>query len=65
MYSLADKYKTFKSMSKLEILDELEEWHLLSAHYCVAWAVHSIDFAQEFNSVQLQAQETIGIQQPI
>lgn len=24
-------------VSKLEMLDELEEWNLLAAHYCVAW----------------------------
>ncbi|CAG8478697.1 11056_t:CDS:2 [Ambispora leptoticha] len=25
-------------ISRLEILDELEEWRLLAAHYCIAWA---------------------------
>ncbi|CAG8483406.1 618_t:CDS:2 [Paraglomus occultum] len=25
-------------ISKLELLDEIEEWRLLSAHYCIAWA---------------------------
>ncbi|TPX48633.1 hypothetical protein SeLEV6574_g01932 [Synchytrium endobioticum] len=28
-------------ISRLEIFDELEEWKLLSAHYCVSWAVKS------------------------
>ena len=26
-------------VSRLEIFDEVEEWHLLSGHYCVSWAV--------------------------
>jgi hypothetical protein len=25
-------------ISQLQLLDELEEWRLLAAHYCVAWA---------------------------
>ncbi|GAA5813458.1 hypothetical protein MFLAVUS_006936 [Mucor flavus] len=41
-------------MARLEILDELEEWRLLSAHYCVAWAVRSNDYAQEFSRIRLQ-----------
>jgi len=24
-------------ISKLEMLDELEEWRLLASHYCIAW----------------------------
>ena len=24
-------------ISMLELLDELEEWRLLAAHYCIAW----------------------------
>ncbi|CAM0137738.1 unnamed protein product [Umbelopsis sp. WA50703] len=27
-----------KRISQLQLLDELEEWRLLAAHYCVAWA---------------------------
>ncbi|CAO0795251.1 unnamed protein product [Mucor circinelloides] len=65
MNTIHDKYlnrSEILRMSKLEILDELEEWHLLSAHYCVAWAVHSADFSQEFNTVQLQPhQQTMNI----
>ncbi|KAI8380028.1 leucine carboxyl methyltransferase 2-like protein [Blakeslea trispora] len=41
-------------IARLEMLDELEEWRLLSAHYCVAWAAHSVDFEAEFRSVQLE-----------
>ncbi|CEP10343.1 hypothetical protein [Parasitella parasitica] len=55
--TIHDKYldrSEIARMSKLEILDELEEWQLLSAHYCVALAVRSSDFVQEFNAVQLQ-----------
>ncbi|KAI8646395.1 leucine carboxyl methyltransferase 2-like protein [Parasitella parasitica] len=55
--AIHDKYldrSELKRMSKLEILDELEEWRLLSAHYCIAWAVRSRDFAQEFDSIRLQ-----------
>lgn len=48
-------------MSKLEILDELEEWRLLAAHYCVVWAVKSTDFSQEFNAVQLQQQQDTNV----
>lgn len=24
-------------ISRLELLDEMEEWQLLAAHYCIAW----------------------------
>jgi [phosphatase 2A protein]-leucine-carboxy methyltransferase len=24
-------------ISKLELLDEMEEWRLLASHYCIAW----------------------------
>ncbi|KAI8053152.1 S-adenosyl-L-methionine-dependent methyltransferase [Gilbertella persicaria] len=41
-------------IAKLEILDELEEWRLLSAHYCVAWAIHSVDYESEFSHIGLQ-----------
>ncbi|CAG8489658.1 2644_t:CDS:2 [Ambispora gerdemannii] len=30
-------------ISELELLDELEEWRLLSAHYCIAWAYSAKD----------------------
>ncbi|KAG0304448.1 hypothetical protein BGZ98_005510 [Dissophora globulifera] len=30
-----------KRISSLEIFDELEEWHLLAEHYCVAWAYNA------------------------
>ncbi|KAI9253404.1 S-adenosyl-L-methionine-dependent methyltransferase [Phascolomyces articulosus] len=40
-------------MARLEILDELEEWHLLAAHYCVAWAFKSATAKSQFASVQL------------
>ncbi|ORZ03045.1 leucine carboxyl methyltransferase 1 [Syncephalastrum racemosum] len=38
-------------MAKLEILDELEEWRLLAAHYCVAWACKSDN--ETFDNVRL------------
>ncbi|TPX62163.1 hypothetical protein PhCBS80983_g00721 [Powellomyces hirtus] len=28
-------------IAKLEIFDEIEEWRLLSAHYCVSWGIKS------------------------
>ncbi|KAI8148337.1 leucine carboxyl methyltransferase 2-like protein [Fennellomyces sp. T-0311] len=40
-------------MARLEILDELEEWHLLAAHYCVAWAYKSAAAKDAFSSIQL------------
>ncbi|KAJ3014088.1 hypothetical protein HKX48_005338 [Thoreauomyces humboldtii] len=30
-------------IAKLEIFDEIEEWQLLSAHYCVSWGVKGGD----------------------
>ncbi|KAI8350620.1 leucine carboxyl methyltransferase 2-like protein [Choanephora cucurbitarum] len=42
-------------IAKLEMLDELEEWRLLSAHYCIAWAAHSVDYLKEFESVNLES----------
>ncbi|KAF8925848.1 hypothetical protein BGZ58_000422, partial [Dissophora ornata] len=30
-----------KRISGLEIFDEVEEWHLLADHYCVAWAYNA------------------------
>ncbi|KAI9478890.1 MAG: putative leucine carboxyl methyltransferase [Benjaminiella poitrasii] len=51
-----DKAEILK-ISKLELLDELEEWRLLSAHYCVAWAFNSVDFKDAFSRIQLQQQE--------
>lgn len=47
-------------MGRLEILDELEEWHLLSAHYCFAWAFKSEDYDQEFSQIQLQPQSPLA-----
>jgi hypothetical protein len=32
------KYMILFRISKLEFLDELEEWRLLASHYCIAWA---------------------------
>ncbi|KAI7860527.1 leucine carboxyl methyltransferase 2-like protein [Circinella umbellata] len=40
-------------MARLEILDELEEWHLLAGHYCVAWAYKSATAKDKFASIQL------------
>ena len=28
-----------RRIERLEIFDELEEWHLIQAHYCIAWGV--------------------------
>jgi hypothetical protein len=30
---------------RLELFDELEEWHLMSAHYCIAVAVNEVTFS--------------------
>ncbi|KAI7890654.1 S-adenosyl-L-methionine-dependent methyltransferase [Mucor mucedo] len=62
--TIHDKYldrKEIARMARLEILDELEEWHLLSAHYCVAWAFKSENYETEFSKVQLQPQSPIPI----
>ena len=29
-----------RSVARLELFDELEEWRLIMQHYCLAWAVH-------------------------
>jgi hypothetical protein len=26
-----------RRVERLEIFDEMEEWHLIQAHYCIAW----------------------------
>lgn len=39
------------------MLDELEEWRLLSAHYCVAWAYKSIEYADAFSTIQLKQEQ--------
>ncbi|KAG9300692.1 hypothetical protein G9A89_023490 [Geosiphon pyriformis] len=31
-------HKELSRVSQLEVLDELEEWRLLAAHYCITWA---------------------------
>lgn len=41
-------------IAKLEMLDELEEWHMISAHYCIAWAYKTKDFADHFDNVMLR-----------
>ena len=28
---------------RLEMFDEIEEWRLIPAHYCVAWGVNQLD----------------------
>ncbi|CAG8492454.1 11815_t:CDS:2 [Scutellospora calospora] len=38
VYDLYIDPKEHIRISKLEMLDELEEWHLLASHYCIAWA---------------------------
>ncbi|CAO3632260.1 unnamed protein product [Cunninghamella echinulata] len=40
-------------ISKLELLDELEEWRLLSDHYCIAWAYKSEKYNHLFNKIGL------------
>lgn len=30
-------------ISKLELLDEIEEWQLLAAHYCITWGWKTAD----------------------
>ena len=31
-------YEDVKRVEKLEIFDEVEEWHLINDHYCMGWA---------------------------
>ncbi|KAI9205854.1 S-adenosyl-L-methionine-dependent methyltransferase [Polychytrium aggregatum] len=54
---------------KLEIFDEVEEWRLLSAHYCVSWAFKSSldmqDPLSPFHGVQFTAYEPIRPVLPI
>lgn len=38
MESLCEIPATIRRISRLEMLDELEEWRLLARHYCIAWA---------------------------
>ncbi|KAI8985787.1 S-adenosyl-L-methionine-dependent methyltransferase [Pilobolus umbonatus] len=54
--TIHDRYmdkNEFKRMAKLEILDELEEWRLLSAHYCITWAYKSMDHQDLFTQINL------------
>ncbi|CAI2166417.1 16059_t:CDS:2 [Funneliformis geosporum] len=46
-------------ISKLEFLDELEEWRLLAAHYCIAWAYSVKDALDEslFDNVKFDNYE--------
>ncbi|CAG8448421.1 2237_t:CDS:2 [Acaulospora morrowiae] len=46
--------KELARISRLEFLDEFEEWHLLAAHYCIAWAYKVTDESQKllYNKVQ-------------
>ncbi|KAI7882931.1 leucine carboxyl methyltransferase [Lichtheimia hyalospora FSU 10163] len=45
--------RDFSRMAKLEMLDEMEEWRLLSEHYCVAWAYKSSNAKGAFSSITL------------
>lgn len=45
--------RDFSRMAKLEMLDEMEEWRLLSEHYCVAWAYKSCNAKGAFSSITL------------
>lgn len=38
-------------VEKLEWLDEVEEWKLLSSHYCVAWGWRGDVFSQAWNAI--------------
>ncbi|KAL0083940.1 S-adenosyl-L-methionine-dependent methyltransferase [Phycomyces blakesleeanus] len=41
-------------IARLEILDELEEWHLLSSHYCVSWAYKTDEPDTPWSSIDLK-----------
>jgi len=45
-YKCLDK-ETLTKAEKLEIFDEFEEWHLMSAHYCLALVMRMRDIPQE------------------
>ena len=32
---------------ELEMFDEVEEWRLIQAHYCIAWGVNQLDGGTE------------------
>lgn len=54
--TIHDKYMNkdeFKRMARLEILDELEEWRLLCAHYCITWAYKSRDYRDSFSLIHM------------
>ncbi|KAI8336809.1 leucine carboxyl methyltransferase [Chlamydoabsidia padenii] len=44
---LDDKERT--RIARLEIFDEMEEWRLLSEHYCVAWAYKANQYKQSLD----------------
>lgn len=39
-------------VTKLEILDEVEEWILLSRHYCITWATFSSSVENSSNFLE-------------
>ncbi|KAI8812165.1 S-adenosyl-L-methionine-dependent methyltransferase [Cladochytrium replicatum] len=47
-------------VSKLEIFDELEEWRMLSQHYCISWGIHASEGVKDGTSFVEEA--TIAVQ---
>lgn len=49
-------YPLFSRLMKIEMLDEIEEWKMLSQHYCISWALkncHDTDyFSENFTSAR-------------
>ncbi|KAI9281612.1 S-adenosyl-L-methionine-dependent methyltransferase [Sporodiniella umbellata] len=41
-------------IAKIEMLDELEEWRMISAHYCIVWAYKTKEFLDLFSKVNLK-----------
>ena len=36
----------WRSVARLELFDEMEEWHLIMQHYCLAWAATDADLGR-------------------
>lgn len=53
MYDIYDHFVSSKEksrMTRLELLDEVEEWIMLCRHYCVCWSVKSEHNVQDLKT---------------
>ena len=42
--------KDVSRIQRLELFDELEEWHLIQGHYCIAVAINDMDDVVDNNN---------------